>query len=182
MNKLNMLVEINKGSSNKFEFNDYSKKWELDRVLYGSMSYPEEYGFIPNTIDYDGDPLDVVCLINYPTFPGCSIPIRVIGVLRMIDQGEKDYKLIAVNDADSRFKHINQLEDIGIGKLEEISNFFLRYKELEKKDVIINGYGNKEEAHSILEECYELFEDCKELFHNKANKNEITKFLKERKK
>src|SRR5690349_7381299 len=141
------------------------------------MSYPEEYGFIPNTVDYDGDPLDIICLINYPTFSGCSIPVRVIGVLRMIDQGEKDYKLIAVNDADSRFKHINELEDIGKGKLEEISNFFLRYKELENKPVVIEGYGNRKEASCILNECYDLFLDCKELFSRKADKTEIVEFL-----
>jgi inorganic pyrophosphatase len=141
------------------------------------MFYPEEYGFIPKTIDYDGDPLDVICLVNYPTFPGCSIPIRIVGVLRMIDQGEKDYKLIAVNDSDSRFKHINELEDLGKGKIEEISNFFLRYKELEKKQVIIEGCGSKEEAFSILEECYALFSDCQELLSKKADKKEIVDFL-----
>lgn len=180
MNNLKMVVEIPKGSSNKFEFNENTKEWELDRVLYGSMSYPEEYGFISKTIDYDGDPLDVVCLINYPTFQGCTIPIRVIGVLRMIDQGEKDYKLIAVNKVDSRFNHIKELKDIGEGKLNEISNFFLRYKELERKEVFIEGYGGKEEAESILNECYEMFENCQHLIREKVDKKEIVKFLNEK--
>src|SRR5437868_15281512 len=103
------------------------------------MHYPEEYGFIPKTLDYDGDPLDVICLNNYPTFPGCYLPIQIIGVLRMIDGGEKDDKILAVNAVDPRLQNINDLKNVSASKLEEISNFFFRYKELEKKEVQILG-------------------------------------------
>jgi inorganic pyrophosphatase len=111
----------------------------LDRVLFGSMFYSEEYGFISNTLDYDGDPLDAICITNYPTFPGCQIPIRIVGVLKMIDGGEVDDKILAVNAVDPRFESIQKLSDIGEGKLNEISNFFSRYKELEKKETIVEG-------------------------------------------
>ncbi|CAG8741970.1 6247_t:CDS:1, partial [Cetraspora pellucida] len=110
--EVEMYVEIPKGSSNKYEYNPVTKKIELDRVLAGAMYYPEEYGFISETLDYDGDPLDVICLTNQPTFPGCQVPIRIIGVLKMIDGGEEDDKILAVNAADPRLKKINSLKDI----------------------------------------------------------------------
>lgn len=177
MEDLRMVVEIPTGSANKYEFNTLTREWELDRVLYGAMFYPCEYGFIPNTIDYDGDPLDVLCLVSYPTFPGCTIAVRVIGVLRMIDQGDYDYKLIAVNASDSRFQDVKNLEDLGRGKLAEISNFFLRYKELEKKEVIIKGYGNQEEAHEILTECSKMFSKYRPVL-GQMTKKEIISLLK----
>lgn len=180
MDYLKMKVEIPKGSTNKYEFNERTGEWELDRVLYGSMFYPEEYGYVENTIDYDGDPLDVICLVSSPTFHGCTIPIKIIGVLKMIDQGQDDYKLIAVNNVDPRFFHINNLKEIG-HKLEEIENFFLRYKELEKKDVQINGYGEKNEAFAILDKCRKMFLKCKDLFAQNADKHEVVKFLNSQK-
>src|SRR5438128_12662547 len=136
---LQMIVEIPKGSSNKYEYNIGTKNWELDRALTGAMFYPEEYGSIPETLDYDGDPLDVVCLTTYPTFSGCYLSIRIIGVLKMVDGGEKDDKILAVNAVDPRFQNINDLKNVSSGKLDEITNFFSRYKELEKKEVIIEG-------------------------------------------
>src|ERR1700748_1912064 len=94
---MKMFVEIPKGSINKYEYDTNTGKIELDRVLSGAMFYPEEYGFIPETLDYDGDPLDVICLTEKSTFPGCYVPIRIIGVLKMIDGGEEDDKILAVN-------------------------------------------------------------------------------------
>jgi inorganic pyrophosphatase len=181
MERIKMIVEIPTGSSNKYEFNPITKEWELDRVLYGSMFYPCEYGFIPETIDYDGDNLDSICLVSYPTFPGCIISTKVIGVLKMIDQGDYDYKLITVPINDPRFEYINNLKDLGNGKLNEISNFFLRYKELEKKEVVIEGYGDKLEALTIIKECCEMFNDCKKL-NLQTNKEKIISFLKNKKK
>src|SRR5271166_3225065 len=99
---MKMFVEIPKGSINKYEYDTQSGKIELDRVLAGAMFYPEEYGFVPETLDYDGDPLDVICLTNQPTFPDCQVPIRVIGVLKMIDGGEGDDKILVVNAVDPR--------------------------------------------------------------------------------
>jgi len=158
-----MIVEIPKGVSNKYEYNIATQSWELDRVLAGAMFYPEEYGFISETLDYDGDPLDVICLTNYPTFPGCCLPIKIVGVLKMIDGNEKDDKLLAVNAVDPRFHSINDLKNISANKLDEITNFFLRYKELEKKEVKIEGWGNKKEAKEILENCQYLYNKYQEL-------------------
>ena len=143
MENIKMIVEIPKGSINKYEYNN--GKLELDRVLSGAMHYPEEYGFFAKSL-YDGDPLDVICLTNYPTFPGCHLPVRIIGVLKMIDGGEEDDKILTVNAVDPRLQNINDLKDINQTKLNEINNFFLRYKELEKKEVIIQGFEGKEKA------------------------------------
>ena len=182
MKNINMIVEIPKRSGlNKYEIDLHTNELRLDRVLHGSMEYPEEYGFIPRTMDYDGDPLDVLCLNNYPTFPHCIIPVRIIGVMKMIDQGEKDYKIIAVNAVDPRFDNIKEIKDIGQGKLNEISNFFLRYKELEGKFVEIKGYDSKEAAYLIIQECLKLFSDCESLLNSKADKSAIVKFLSSKK-
>ena len=155
---MKMIVEIPKGSSNKYEYDIDNNEWKLDRVLAGAMIYPEEYGFIPETLDEDGDPLDVICLNNYPTFPGCSLPIRVIGVLRMVDNGEEDDKLLAVNAGDPRFQNINDLKEVSQAKLAEINHFFLRYKELEKKKVELKGFQGKKEAGEILKKCQNLYQ------------------------
>lgn len=175
-----MIVEITKNSSNKYEYNISSNNWELDRVLSGAMFYPEEYGFIPETLDYDGDPLDVICLNNYPTFPGCHVPIRIIGVLKMIDGGEEDDKILAVNAVDPRLSNINNLEEIGKSKLDEISNFFLRYKELENKEVEIEGFKGKKEAEKVLKTCQELYKKHHELI-KQGDKKYLVKLLKKNK-
>jgi inorganic pyrophosphatase len=132
---MKMFVEIPKGSINKYEHNIITGEMELDRVLSGAMFYPEEYGFVPETLDYDGDPLDVICLTIYPVNFPCYVPIRIIGVLKMIDGGEEDDKIIAVNAVEPRLKNIKDLAEVSPEKLNEIANFFLRYKELEKKKV-----------------------------------------------
>ncbi|CAG8647715.1 15360_t:CDS:2 [Gigaspora margarita] len=123
---------------------------KLDRVLPGAMHYPEEYGSFENALGQDGDLLDGVCINEFPTFPGCRLPVRIIGVLRMIDEGEEDNKILVVNAVDPRFQNINDLKNVSSGKLDEIANFFLRYKELEKKEVKIVGWGSKKEAKEIF--------------------------------
>ena len=172
-----MMVEIPKHSYNKYEYNINSSKWELDRVLPGAMFYPEEYGFIPETLDYDGDPLDVICLTEKPTFPGCYIPIRIIGVLKMIDGGEEDDKLLAVNAVEPRLSNINSLEDLSKDKLREISNFFLRYKELENKKVEVKGFQDKNEAKKVLINCQNLYKKHWQLVEQGIDKKELVKIL-----
>ena len=172
-----MLVEITKGSCNKYEYNSVKKSWELDRVLFGSMFYPEEYGFIPETLDYDGDPLDVICLTNHPTFPNCYLPIRIIGVLKVIDNGERDDKILAVNAVDPRFQNVSSLKDINVGKLEEIANFFLRYKELEKKEVKVENWGDEKEAKKVLENCQHLYKKYHDLIEKGIEKKELVSLL-----
>ena len=124
-NCLKMKVEIPKGSSNKIEYNNIKKRYELDRVLATSMSYPEEYGVIEETLAPDGDELDVVCLTILPTHFGLYVPIRIIGVLKMIDDGEEDDKILAINAAEPRLNNIKKLSDVSQEKLAEISNYFL---------------------------------------------------------
>lgn len=181
MDKIIMVVEIPKYSANKYEYNTISKAWELDRVLFGAMCYPEEYGFIPETLDYDGDPLDIICLTDKPTFTSCHIPVRVIGVLKMIDGGEEDDKILAVNAADPRLNNINSLTDISQSKLNEISNFFLRYKELENKKVEIKGFQNISEAKKVLETCQKLYQKYRELVEKGIDKKELVKILEKEK-
>jgi len=173
---MKMLVEIPKKSSNKYEYNLKSQKWELDRVLSGSMFYPEEYGFLEETLDYDGDPLDVICINNTPVFSGCYLPIRIIGVLKMIDGEERDDKIMAVNDVDPRLDHIKKIEDLNINKINEIKNFFQRYKELENKTVNIMGIGDKKEAEEILSKCQNLYIKYKKQFFS-LEKKDLLKLL-----
>jgi inorganic pyrophosphatase len=148
--------------------------------LAGAMFYPEEYGFVPETLDYDGDPLDVICLTNQPTFPGCQIPMRIIGVLKMIDGGEEDDKIIAVNAVEPRLKNIKKLEDIP-EKLNEIADFFSHYKKLEKKEVEIKGFRSKEEAEKVLEKCRILYKKFRNEINKGIDKKELVKLLNQKK-
>src|SRR5438874_413880 len=153
-----MKVEIPKGSSNKIEYNKNKKRFELDRVLSVAMSYPEEYGVIPETLAPDEDELDVICLTIQPTFSGLYVPIRIIGVLRMTDKGEQDDKLLAVNAGEPRLNHIQELKDVPSEKKEEIKHFFARYKDLEKKIVKMGEFESKEQAEELLKECQEAYQ------------------------
>ncbi|WP_390624706.1 inorganic diphosphatase [Anthocerotibacter panamensis] len=137
---LNVLIEIPGGSHNKYEFDKDLGTFALDRVLYSAVYYPADYGFIPNTLGDDGDPLDAMVLIDQPTFPGCLIAARPIGALGMIDGGEGDEKILCVPAKDPRFSTVKTLADIAQHRLDEISEFFLTYKRLEKKSVEITGW------------------------------------------
>src|SRR5437588_7717656 len=109
--KIYMRIEITKGSSNKIEFNLVKKRLELDRVLPGAMFYPEEYGSFEDTLDYDGDQLDGICLTIQPTISGIYVPVRIVGVLKMIDGDEQDDKLLVVNDDEPRLNYIKELKN-----------------------------------------------------------------------
>ncbi|MFZ2390397.1 MAG: inorganic diphosphatase [Minisyncoccales bacterium] len=154
--KLNIFIENPKGSSNKYELDKESGKIMLDRALYSSVFWPFEYGFIENTLSEDGDPLDAVVLVNEPTFPGCVIPCKIIGMLDMEDESGIDYKIIAVPDdkIDPRFKHINSIDDLTEHQRKEIQEFFETYKRLEpNKWVKVVGFKSKEEAEATIEKC-----------------------------
>lgn len=154
--KLNIFIENPKGSSNKYELDKESGKIMLDRALYSSVYWPFEYGFIENTLSEDGDPLDAVVLVNEPTFPGCVIPCKIIGMLDMEDESGIDYKIIAVPDdkIDPRFKHINSVDDLPEHQKKELQEFFETYKRLEpNKWVKVVGFKSKEEAEAIIEKC-----------------------------
>lgn len=154
--KINIFIENPKGSSNKYELNKETGRIMLDRALYSSVYWPFEYGFIESTLSEDGDPLDAVVLVNEPTFPGCVIPCKIIGMLDMEDESGIDYKVIAVPDdkIDPRFKHINSMDDLTEHQKKEIQEFFEVYKRLEpNKWVKVVGFKSKEEAESIIEKC-----------------------------
>lgn len=150
-NIVEAIIEIPYRSRNKFEIKD--GKIKLDRVLYSAMAYPAEYGFIDNTLDFDGDPLDILVIGTEPTYPGCVIPARVVGYLKVIDNGYEDYKLISVVDVDPRYNEIQNYTDLSSFILDEIRNFFENYKSLQKIEVIVEEYHSKEEALEIIEMC-----------------------------
>ncbi len=146
-------VEIPFRSRNKYEIDKKAGKIRLDRVLYSAMGYPTEYGTIENTLAPDGDPLDILILTTEPTYPGCIIPARIVGYLKMVDNGKEDFKLISVVDCDPRFNEIKDITDISEFTLKEIKNFFENYKKLQNIEVNVGNYHNKEEALILLEKC-----------------------------
>ncbi|MDB9495098.1 inorganic diphosphatase [Spirulina major CS-329] len=150
---LNVLIEIPAGSKNKYEFDKDLNAFALDRVLFSSVHYPYDYGFIPNTLADDGDPLDGMVLIDQPTFPGCVIPVRPIGMLEMIDGGDRDEKLICVPNDDPRCAQVQSLENIAPHRLDEIAEFFRTYKNLEKKETEILGWKGVSEVLTLVERC-----------------------------
>lgn len=144
------IIEIPMGTKNKFEVNKETGKIKLDRVLYSSLTYPGEYGYIDNTLSDDGDPLDILVISSYPTFPGCVIDARILGYLDVIDNGDGDEKVIAVVDKDPRFNQYNSIEDLPEHTLLEIKDFFQYYKHLQGIKVIAKDFHSKEEALELI--------------------------------
>jgi inorganic pyrophosphatase len=150
---INVLIEIPGGSKNKYEYDKELEAFALDRVLYSSVRYPYDYGFVPNTLADDGDPLDGMVIIDEPTFPGCIIAARPIGMLEMIDGGDRDEKILCVPDKDPRYTHVKSLNDIAPHRLEEIAEFFRTYKNLEKKVTEILGWQDVGAVSALVEKC-----------------------------
>jgi inorganic pyrophosphatase len=151
--EINIFVEIPKGSNQKYEYEEDKKRIILDRTLYSSVYFPFEYGFIEGTQSEDGDPLDAVLISSFPTFPGCLVRARAIGILYMEDEGGIDYKIIAVpqEKIDPRFKEIQDINDLSEHSKAEIKEFFEIYKRLEPgKWVKIKDFGSKKEAEEII--------------------------------
>ncbi|WP_414548755.1 inorganic diphosphatase [Anabaena sp. CCY 0017] len=148
---LNVLIEIPGGSKNKYEFDKDLEAFALDRVLYSSVRYPYDYGFVPNTLADDGDPLDGMVIMDEPTFPGCVIPARPIGMLEMIDGGDRDEKILCVPDKDPRYADVRSLKDIAPHRLEEIAEFFRSYKNLEKKVTQILGWQDVDKVAALVD-------------------------------
>ena len=148
---VNGIIEIPRGSRAKYEIDKESGLIKLDRVIYASMYYPLNYGFIPQTLGEDGDPLDIVVLTQVSVVPLCFIPSKVIGVMEMVDRGEADEKIIAVAEQDPSVSHIENVEDLPAHLLSELRHFFENYKTLENKKVVINDFLPKERAFSVIE-------------------------------
>ena len=154
------LIEIPLGSKNKYELDEKTGRIMLDRVLYAAMIYPAEYGIIENTLAPDGDELDILVISSDPTFPGCTVPARVLGYLDMVDNGKLDYKLISVVDCDPRYGSIRELENLDPFLLKEIANFFANYKVLQGIRVEVGSYHGREEAVQIIAQCRKAWEDA----------------------
>lgn len=144
------VVEIPQGSRSKFEVDKESGLIKLDRLLYGSMHYPVNYGIIPRTLGDDGDPLDVLVMTQAQLFPGCLIDARVIGIMHMVDQGLPDDKVIAVASKDITVSHIREIEDLPKSYRLELDHFFERYSELEGKEVTISGFAAGDVAQAAI--------------------------------
>ncbi len=151
---IDIIVEIPKGSRNKYELDKESGRLRLDRVLRSSVGFPFDYGFVPDTVSEDGDPLDVLVINRFPTVPGCVVPVRTIGVFKMIDTGESDDKIVAVPAGDNYYESWADLNDIPQALRDEIEEFFRTYKELEKKYVEPKGWGRAKEAEEIIEASF----------------------------
>ena len=154
------LIEIPLGSKNKYEKDKATCRIRLDRVLYAAMIYPAEYGVLEDTLAPDGDELDILVISSDPTFPGCTVPARVLGYLDMVDNGKLDYKLISVVDCDPRYGSIRELEDLDPFLLKEIANFFANYKVLQGVKVEVGSYHGREEAVQIIAQCRKAWEDA----------------------
>ena len=151
--EVNVVIEIPKGSSNKYEYDKETETFKLDRTMHSAVFYPFDYGFIPNTLAEDGDNLDIIVLIEKPTFTGCVIKARVIGVLEMEDEKGMDYKIISVpiETIEPRKAEINDINDLPEHEKKEIRNFMEHYKTLEPhKWAKIKGFQSKEKAMEII--------------------------------
>jgi len=155
---VNVIIEIPRGSNNKYEYKKELDAIVLDRVLHSPFFYPADYGFIPNTLSQDGDSLDILVLIKQPTFPGCILKARPVGALDMEDEKGKDYKIIAVAEDDPYYNQVYDLNQVNMHLKEEIRHFFQSYKELEKgKSTIFKGWLDKEKAYQIIELEHNIF-------------------------
>ena len=147
-----MIVEIPKNSGHKYEYDRELGVFRLDRALYSPMHYPGDYGFVPGTMAEDGDPMDVLVWVENPSFTGCLLEVRPVGLLRMVDQDEPDTKILAVPDRDPRFTEIHSIDQVFPHVLQEIVHFFTIYKELEDKKTEIKGWlGPRETRQAILD-------------------------------
>lgn len=154
-----VLIEIPKGSRNKYEYDFDLKKIRFDRMLFSSMMYPADYGFIPETLALDGDPLDVLVMGGEPTFPMCVMEVKPIGVFHMADEKGPDEKVICVPVSDPIWNNLNDLSDMNPHQIKEIEHFFQVYKDLEKKKVDVGAWGDAQEAYDILNHCIARYEN-----------------------
>jgi inorganic pyrophosphatase len=148
--EVNVVVEIPRGTSNKVEYDPDLNVFRLDRVLYSPLYYPCEYGFVCDTMFEDGDPLDILVLTAQPTFTGCLLVARPVGVLKMGDDKGRDDKILGVSVHDPRFETVTNLEGVYEHRLREILHFFAVYKDLENKEVRIDGWESAEAAQELI--------------------------------
>jgi inorganic pyrophosphatase len=157
---VDIMIEIPKGSRNKYEFDHALGRIRLDRMLFTSTGYPADYGFVPDTLAEDGDPIDALVLLGEPTFPGCLVAARVVGVYWMRDEHGPDAKLLCVPASDPRFGHLRDKDDIPSHQLNEIGHFFDVYKDLEPgKSTEGRGWEGRDAATRALRDARDRFAD-----------------------
>lgn len=157
---VNVIVEIPKGRRSKFELDKATGLMKLDRYLYSSSHYPGDYGFIPRTLAEDGDPLDALVMVNEPTFSGCLIEARVVGLFRMVDNGANDFKVLGVPNTDPLFAECRALEDVPVHFLREVEHFFATYKQLQGEHVEPQGWGPPAEALAEVRASVARFDEA----------------------
>lgn len=156
---INVIIEIGKGSKNKYEIDKETGLIALDRAMYTAQDYPFDYGFVPQTYWHDNDPLDVVVLTTYPLAPGILAKVRPVAVVHMVDDGERDEKIIAVPVKDPRWDDVHDLADVNKHTIKEIEHFFLTYKKLQDKEVAINGIEGAAAAEAAIVEAQALYKE-----------------------
>ncbi len=150
---VDVFVEVPMGSRNKYEYDKEAGHFRLDRMLFSAVRYPGDYGYIPETLARDGDALDAMVILGEPTFPGCLITGRVVGMLDMTDDKGPDEKVLCVPDSDPRWRHVHSLADVPDHLLAEIDHFFSIYKDLEQKAVHVHGWRDRDAALETVADC-----------------------------
>jgi len=152
------VIEIPKGSKVKYELDKESGIIRVDRVLYSSVTYPANYGFLPQTIGDDHDPLDVLVLMQEQVVPLSILRVRPIGMMTMLDQGENDEKIIGVHMDDPEYKHFTHIQELPSHRLDELRRFFEDYKKLENKEVLVQDFLGPEQAIEAIRHCMKLYQ------------------------
>jgi inorganic pyrophosphatase len=157
--EMNVIIEVPRGSRNKYEIDKKTGLIALDRVLHTAQTYPFDYGFVPQTLWDDGDALDALVLTTEPLHPGILVRMRPVAIMDMVDSGEPDAKLIGVPADDPRWKEVKDLADINPHTLKEIEHFFLTYKQLQKKVVEVKGFTGRADAEAAFARGIELYKN-----------------------
>jgi inorganic pyrophosphatase len=151
------IIEIPKNSVNKYEYDGDLEMFRLDRALYSPMHYPGDYGFIPGTLADDGDPLDILVLVDEASFTGCLMEARPVGVLRMKDGAESDEKILAIPTRNPRFENIHTMDQVFPHVRREIEHFFSIYKELQGAQMKMEGWGGPREARKVITDTRQAY-------------------------
>ncbi len=157
LKKVNVIIEINKGSKNKYEIDKETGMLALDRVAHTAQDFPFDYGFIPQTLWDDDDALDVIVLTTHPLMPGILVRVRPVGIMHMIDTGEKDDKIISVPFDDPRWNTVRSLNNINKHTLKEMEHFFSTYKKIQDKEVKVTGFSGKKEAEKAIDRAKRMY-------------------------
>ncbi len=154
---VNVVIEVPAGSKNKYEYDEELHVIKLDRVQFTAMAHPYDYGFIPETRSEDGDHLDAFVMLDHSVFPGCLVAARPVGLIRLVDDGEQDEKIICVPAKDVRYDHITEMTQLSPHLPKELQHFFEHLKDLQNKKAEVTGWGDAAEAKQVIAEAQAVF-------------------------